>query len=127
MPRKPRVDPPPLESFEIEVNGQVVECEVRDESCRLIRRGSHKKDDYEDNLWKIMERVVEDYLTPKGRRSLAKEKDYLISADTFVIRACLWGFGSETGDDGALRKRYYKDVLKQVQIFENAIKNKMQV
>ena len=124
MPRTTRKEPPPLESFTINVNNEDIICEVRDGSCKLVYRGSHKRDEYEDKLWSVMEKVVDDYLTPQGRKIIRiKNNDYLGNVKKFVTKVELWGYGAKDGgDDSALRKKLYKDVIKQLAIFENAIK-----
>ena len=70
MPRKPRVDPPALESFEIEVNGEKIECEIRDETCVIKSPGYANRELCSDRLWNsIMPKVVADYLDVNGRKN----------------------------------------------------------
>jgi len=67
MPRKPRVEPPPLERFEIEVDGEIIECEVRDGTCVINSRGYVNRELYSTRLWdKIMPKIVEDYFDLNG-------------------------------------------------------------
>lgn len=124
MPRKPRVDPQPLERFEIEVNGEKIECEVRDETCIIKSRGYLNRESYSHFLWGcIMPRVVADYLDSNGRKNVPPSKDYLASPTRFANQVTIWGL-NYSGELTSLRKDCYPDVLKQVQIFVNAIKEK---
>jgi hypothetical protein len=126
MPRKPRVDPPPLESFEIEVNGVKIECEIRDETCVIKSPGYANRELSSDRLWNsIMPKVVADYLDVNGRKNVPPSRDYLASPTKFANQVAKWG-AHFSGDLSSLRKEYYPKVLKQVQIFENAIKAKKQ-
>ena len=121
MPRKKTVQPPPLE--EITLSDGIV-IEVRDDTCYLVARGSHKRDKYEEKLWKVMDTVVTDYLLPTGNRVAPKKGDYLASGIVFAKHLHLKGYGSSSGeDDSAFRKKLYHDVLRQLTIFENALKN----
>lgn len=124
MPRKTRVDPPPLESFEIEVNGEKIECEVRDETCVIKSAGYANRELCSDRLWNsIMPKVVADYLDVNGRKNVPLSKDYLSSPTKFANQVMKWGVHF-SGDLTSLRKDYYPKVLREVQIFENAIKAK---
>jgi hypothetical protein len=126
MPRKPRVDPPPLEHFEIEVNGEKIECEIRDETCVIKSAGYINRELYSVRLWdSIMPRVAADYLDVNGRKSVPSSKDYLSSPTKFANQMTRLGL-NPSGDLTSLRKDYYPDVLKQVQVFESAIKAKKQ-
>ena len=124
MPRKPRVDPPPLESFEMEVDGEKIVCEIRDETCKIKSRGYVHRQLYSNRLWgSIMPKVVNDYLSISGRKNVPSSKDYLASPSKFAHQVTRWGL-NPSGDLTSLRKDYYPRVLKEVQIFENAIKAK---
>ena len=121
MPRKKTVQPPPLE--EITLSDGIV-IEVRDGTCYLVARGSHKRDQYEEKLWKVMDTVVTDYLLPTGNRVAPKKGDYLENATVFAKRIqCEKYFSPGGEDDSALRKKLYPDVLRQLTVFENAMKN----
>lgn len=126
MPRKPRVDPPPLDSFEMEVDGQRYVVETRGESCIIKSAGYINRELYSTRLWNdLMPKVLEDYMDMSGRKNLPASKDYLASPSKFARQVLKWG-AHFTGDLTSLRKDYYPDVLKQVQLFDNAIKAKKQ-
>lgn len=126
MPRKPRIDPPPLETFEVDYEGEVVICEIRDETCVIKSAGHLNRELYSKRLWgSIMPRVAKDYLDVNGRKNVPPSKDYLSSPTKFANQMAQLGL-NPTGDLTSLRKDYYPDVLKQVQVFENAIKAKKQ-
>ena len=125
MPRTKRKEPPPLESFTINVNNEDIICEVRDGSCKLVYRGSHKRDAYDEKIDSVMEKVVNDYLTPNGRKRVPSSRDYLATSTDFAAQVEIWGFGGINGEDNSpLRKKLYHDVKKHLTIFENAIKAK---
>ena len=122
MPRKKTIQPAPLEIVYVNEGIASFEIEIRDESCNLISRGSHKRDTYEKKLCKVMERVVDDYLTPSGRKLIPRNADYLRSAATFTNQYDLWGYGGFSGaDPNAIRKKLYTDVKRELKIFEGAI------
>ena len=124
MPRKPTVQPQPLYTFQVDVDNETIDVEVRDGSCSLISRGAHKRNAYEDRLWLLMDKVVDDYLSITGKKRV--KNDYLNTATEFAIQAEIWGFGGVNGeDDSALRKKMYKDVKKQLRIFELALETKL--
>jgi hypothetical protein len=92
MSRKPRVDPPPLERFEIEVNGEKIECEVRDETCIIKSAGYVNRELCSDRLWNsIMPKVLADYLDVNGRKNVSPSKDYLSSPTKFANQVVMWG------------------------------------
>ena len=126
MPRKSRIDPPPLESFEIEVDGEKIVYEIRDETCIIKSAGYANRELCSDRLWNsIMPKVAADYLDVNGRKNVPPSKDYLASPTRFANQVAKWG-AHFSGDLSSLRKDYYPKVLKQVQVFENAIKAKKQ-
>jgi len=115
-----------LERFEIVVNGEKIECEIRDETCVIKSAGYINRELYSVRLWdSIMPRVAADYLDVNGRKSVPSSKDYLSSPTKFANQMTRLGLNL-SGDLTSLRKDYYPDVLKQVQVFENAIKAKKQ-
>jgi hypothetical protein len=126
MPRKPRVDPPPLDSFQIEVNGQNYIFETRDGACIVKSAGYINRELFSARLWdQIMPRVLADYLDLKGRKVVPSSKDYLANPNRFANKMAQLGLNF-SGDLTSLRKDYYPRVLKELQIFENAIKSKKQ-
>lgn len=126
MPRKPRVDPPPLQRFEVEDADEILDVTERDHTCIIKSAGYVNREVYSHRLWDaIMPRVVADYLDENGRKSRPTGKDYLASPSKFANHMARLGL-SLSGDLTSLRKEYYPDVLKQVQIFEHALKAKKQ-
>lgn len=122
MPRKKTIQPPPLDSFTLD-DGTVVE--VRDEKCRVVGRGLHKQDAYLDKRDKVLELVANDYLTPKGRKHVFPEHDYLLRSSTFAIKAAEWGLlGKDGSDDSSLRKKLYRDIKQHIDALSNAIEQK---
>ena len=122
MPRKKTIQPAPIQTIYVHDGIASFEIEIRDNSCYLISRGSHKRDAYNEKLWKVMEHVVQDYLSPSGRKLIPRNADYLRSAATFTNQYDLWGYGGFSGaDPNAIRKKLYTDVKRQLKIFEGAI------
>ena len=122
MPRKKTIQPAPIQTIYVHDGIASFEIEIRDNSCYLISRGSHKRDAYNEKLWKVMEHVVQDYLSPSGRKLIPRNADYLRSAATFTNQYDLWGYGGFSGaDPNAIRKKLYTDVKRQLKILEGAI------
>ena len=122
MPRKKTIQPAPIQTIYVHDGIASFEIEIRDNSCYLISRGSHKRDAYNEKLWKVMEHVVQDYLSPSGRKLIPRNADYLRSAATFTNQYDLWGYGGFSGaDPNAIRKKLYTDVKRQLKIFEGVI------
>lgn len=122
MPRKKTIQPAPIQTIYVHDGIASFEIEIRDNSCYLISRGSHKRDAYNEKLWKVMEHVVQDYLSPSGRKLIPRNADYLRSAATFTNQYDLWGYGGFSGaDPNAIRKKLYTDVKRKLKIFEGAI------
>ena len=121
MPRKKTVQPQPLRTFY--ENGEPI-AEERDETCKIIGRGLHKQDAYEKKLYEVLAKVVNDYLTPKGRKKILPENDYLSSPAKFFHKVTQWGLAASDADESTIRNRLYKDTKKFILDCENAIKNK---
>ena len=122
MPRKKTIQPAPIQTIYVHDGIASFEIEIRDNSCYLISRGSHKRDAYNEKLWKVMEHVVQDYLSPSGRKLIPRNADYLRSAATFTNQFEIWGYSGIDGEDPrAIRKKLYTDVKRQLKIFEGAI------
>lgn len=122
MPRKKTIQPAPIQTIYVHDGIASFEIEIRDNSCYLISRGSHKRDAYNEKLWKVMEHVVQDYLSPSGRKLIPRNADYLRSAATFTNQFEIWGYSGIDGEDpSAIRKKLYTDVKRQLKIFEGAI------
>jgi hypothetical protein len=126
MPRPKTIQPQPLSGFSFYHGILLIEVEVRDGTCYLIYRGSHKRDAYEEKLWKVMEHVVNDYLSVSGKKFVPKDRDYLLSATDFATRVEILGYGGLNGEDNsALRKKLYLDVKRELKVYQNAIDEKM--
>ena len=126
MSRPKTVQPLPLSSFSFYSGIMLIEVEVRDGTCYLIYRGSHKRDAYDEKLWKVMEHVVNDYLSVTGRKFVPRDRDYLLSATDFATQVEIWGYGGLNGEDNsALRKKLYPDVKRELKVYQNAINEKM--
>ena len=122
MPRKKTIQPAPIQTIYVHDGIASFEIEIRDNSCYLISRGSHKRDAYNEKLWKVMEHVVQDYLSPSGRKLIPRNADYLRSAATFTNQFEIWGYSGIDGEDpSAIRKKLYTDVKRKLKIFEGAI------
>ncbi len=122
MPRKKTIQPAPIQTIYVHDGIASFEIEIRDNSCYLISRGSHKRDAYNEKLWKVMEHVVQDYLSPSGRKLIPRNADYLRSAATFTNQFEIWGYSGIDGEDpSAIRKKLYTDVKRQLKILEGAI------
>ena len=106
MPRKKTVQPDPLESLTLE-DGTIVE--IRDESCQIIERGSHKRDAYEINRDHVLEKIVPIYVNRHGRKTLGRRQmDPLKSGAEFERWYTLQGFPERNETD--IRKRLYIDI-----------------
>ncbi len=122
MPRKKTVQPSPISKHSFYHGIRLIEIEVRDSTCYLINRGSHRRDAYVEKLWKVMELVVTDYLSATGRKSVHKDKDYLRNAKTFATKVEIWGYGGLNGEDNsAIRKRLYSDVKRELKVYQDAV------
>lgn len=122
MPRKPRVDPPPLQSIEVVNAGEILDVEVRNHTCIIKSAGYVNREVYSSRLWDvIMPRVVADYLDENGRKNIPPTKDYLSSPTKFANQVMKWGIHF-SGDLTSLRKNYHPRVVREVQYLENAIK-----
>ena len=120
MSRPKRVDPDPLETFTLE-DGTIVE--IRDESCQIKSRGSHKTDAYVKNRDNVLMEVVPMYVSPAGRKKLGRrQKDILKSGAEFERWYTLQGYPER--DESQIRDKLYKDVKRQIESFVKAIENK---
>ena len=121
MPRKKTIQPLPLEEFTLP-DGTIIE--IRDETCKIIGRGLHKRDAYEKKRDEVLAKVVNDYLTPKGRKKILPENDYLSSPAKFFHKVTQWKVVATDAEESTIRNRLYKDTKKFILDCENAIKNK---
>ena len=126
MPRRKTVQPEPLELFVLE-NG--TEVEIRNARTALIGRGLHKQDMFSLKYDKILEAVFDDYCHKKSDGSekyyyQSPKNDYLKSASRFAREFALRGYAGLEGDDSALRKRYYPEVMKPMRIYKAHLQQK---
>ena len=110
MPRRKTVQPKPLETW---IEDDYV-FEVRDEACREIGRGLHKRDAYLTKRDRVLEWVVPIYLSSEGPKSLRSEDDFLRSGGAFARKVAeqMPDLLPASGELDAIRKRLYKDVIK---------------
>ena len=102
MPRKKTIQPEPTETFTLD-DGTIVE--VRDEGAKLIGRGSHKHDTLYELRVRILEWVVNHYLSAKGPKLV--KKDFMKSASKLEAEMSRSGLFPEVTDLGSVRKRIY--------------------
>ena len=122
MPRKKTIQPLPVEWFTLP-DGIIVE--IRDETCKIIGRGLHKQDAYEKKLYEVLAKVVNDYLTPKGRKKILPANDYLSNPTKFWRKiVCTGGMAASGADDSTVRRRLYKDIKQIISQLEKGIKNR---
>lgn len=126
MPRKKPIQPKSLQEFIIrDDDGNNIVVEVRDETCQIKGRGFHKRNTYEKKRDEVLVIVANEYLTPQGRKNIPPTKNYLASASKFSRKLTEKSFLSENGvDDSSIRKKLYKDIIKNIAALENAIRNK---
>lgn len=118
MPRKKTVQPDPEQVFTLD-DGTVVE--VRGEGSWEIGRGHHKKNKYDEWRDEVLDWVVDHYLTPQGRKDVTEENDFLQSASKFDQALQDTDFYPFSGDDSAVRKRLYPDIVRKLRILTNLV------
>ena len=118
MPRKPTVQPDPLET--IEADGFTIE--IRDESCELIGRGMHKRNEYERWRDEVLTWVVRQYLTPEG--PISPEDDFMKTASKFSRKLQETEYFPKSGDDSSVRKKLYEDISKHLNALRMALEAK---
>jgi len=113
MPRKKTVQPEPDQIIWID---QECYAEVRGPGSYEIFRGSHKVNELEDRRCRALNSVIDLYVTPSGVISNT-DKGPLRSAaefDAYLVRNNVL---PEITDGQAVRKRIYKWVKEQTEIF----------
>ncbi|MGB2532645.1 MAG: hypothetical protein ACPH95_02210 [Porticoccaceae bacterium] len=119
MPRKKTIQPDPIESFSLE-DGTIVE--VRDETCKEIGKGLHKRNDYEAIRDAVLERIFATYIDENGKKTLGnRDNDILKSGYTFDSWYVLNRFPDR--DESQIRKKLYKDIKTNIKVYIDAIES----
>ena len=116
MPRKKTVQPEPIETFTLD-DGTIVE--VRGDGTKLIGRGSHKHDTHEELRIRILDWVVNHYLSHKGPKPV--ERDFMKSASELEAEMSRSGLFPEVTDLGSVRKRLYPWVRDHLGVFTKLV------
>ena len=120
MPRKKTVQPPPLESSILTLrDGSTVELEIRDETCNIIGRGLHKRDKHQALCDRVLEYVVDKYLSAKGPKKL--RNPFMNSAKDLDAEMARSGLFPEVTDFGSVRKRIYPYVKLHLDIYTKCV------
>jgi|GEM_PF-3221591 len=125
MPRKKTVQPDPIYTFELAE--ECVTVEVRGEGFNIIGRGLHKRDAHEELRIKVLDWVVDHYLSING--PIKVKNDFMKTASGLDIAMDISGKFPEVTDIGSVRKRIYPWVRDHLAILrklveENNRKNK---
>ena len=120
MPRKKTVQPDPLDTFELD-EGRVT-VEVRGEGFNIIGRGLHKRDAHEELRVKVLDWVVDHYLSVDG--PIEVKDDFMKSAAGLDRVMTLSNKFPEITDIGAVRKRIYPWVRDHLAILRKCVEEK---
>ena len=124
MPRKKKLEKPPLEQFT--VDGVLVE--VRDETCWPIGRGQHRSSEHYTERGKLIYEHITNML-PKNK-NLNETREVFVktvmeifeSPTSFVNAISEWGlFGEEGADPTDARKVWYPRYKKEFFAYIHAI------
>ena len=122
MPRKKPNKPEPIESVLVEDSVGDILLEVYAEEDWPKERGWNNKLPYLEKFNIVLEKVVNDYLGPSGKKRLPPTKDYMLSATLFAQKCQLWGLSGEDGaDDSSFRKKLYNDIRFELAVLKKAI------
>lgn len=120
MGRKKTVQTEPLATYIFEDG---TEIEIRDETCKWIERGSHKKDKH--NRWRdaVWGWIVDDHILTKIEPGeLIPSIDILESPTKFSRALQQTELYPEYGpDDSHIRKRLYSEILREIRIINAAL------
>lgn len=119
MPRKPTIQPEPLNKFTLP-DGTLVE--VRDEDCWEIGRGQQQRSAHVAMRDKILVWVVDQYLDAKGPKDV--EVDILKSASVFDRALQRSGLLRLDGYPDLVRKKIYHYVVAHLVILKRLVEEK---
>ena len=124
MPRRKKAQPEPFEHF----NYDDLTIEVRNRATRLIGRGLHNRQAFEEIADKILEFVSTDYFRKYSNNKpesilTCRRPRYLSDASSFARTCELRGIPRE---NSALRKRYYQQIIDWITMIEAAFAVELQ-
>ena len=117
MPRKKTVQPDPIYTFELDE--ECVTVEVRGEVFNIIGRGLHKRDAHEELRIKVLDWVVDHYLSING--PIKVKNDFMKSAADLDTAMSLTKKFPEITDIGVVRKRIYPWVRDHLAILRKLV------
>jgi hypothetical protein len=117
MPRKKTVQPDPIYTFELDE--ECVTVEVRGEGFNIIGRGLHKRDAHEELRIKVLDWVVDHYLSING--PIKVKNDFMKSAADLDTAMSLTKKFPEITDIGVVRKRIYPWVRDHLAILRKLV------
>lgn len=120
MPRKKTVQPDP-KIIHVCDEGRLI-VEERGEGFNIIGRGLHKRDAHEELRIKVLDWVVDHYLSIDG--PIKVENDFMKSASDLDTAMSLTGKFPEITDIGAVRKRIYPWVRDHLAILRKCVEEK---
>ena len=119
MPRKPTIQPSPLETFSVWHGIQEYEFEVRDETCEVIGRGMHNVAAHNKQFSKALEELVAEYFWGSNLEKI-NIREACRSDNALAIELAIRGFPRE---ERSLRK-LASELRREFQILEKALAEK---
>jgi hypothetical protein len=104
MPRKKTTQPDPINTY----IGSGVIVEVHDKDSWPIGRGQHMSYKHQEWFSEVLAWAAEQYLTPKGRKRIAADDDFLKSFPEFDHALQATSLYPIEGDNSSVRKLYPK-------------------
>ena len=130
MPRKKKIEKPPLEQFT--VDGILVE--VRDETCWPIGRGQHRASEHYTERGKLIYEYIIDTLPENKNSNEVREKfvkavmEVFESPTSFANAISEWGLFGENGTDITdARKEWYPRYKREIFAVFRAYEEKQKV
>ena len=120
MPRKKTVQPDPIYTFELAE--ECVTVEVRGEGFNIIGRGLHKRDAHEELRIKVLDWVVDHYLSING--PIEVKDDFMKSAADLDRAMSLTKKFPEITDIGGVRKKIFPWVRDHLAIVKKLVEEK---
>lgn len=114
MPRKKKQQPDPLDEIALP-DGTILE--IRGPGNYLIYRGSHKVDAHEELCDRITEHLLDKFEYVTATSIGALNEGPLAKWQDFDIEMQLCGKFPENSESGAVRKRIYPRVKRQIEAF----------